>query len=170
MATHYKEIGPEGCTPDSTGRCFPEQYLVKATSDLFGHAVMVLNNPGAGEEHGFYGTFDVPANYVTSAVVDVAWTSTVTAGNARMRIRYRSVGGDDTESLDNAAYQETVAVTDVAPTATDRRLVASFTLTAGNVAAGELVEYYFTRLDDTGVDTLAGAITIHKMRFTYSDT
>ncbi len=169
MATHRPEIGPEGCTPDATGRCFFEPYDVKATNDLFKHLVATFNDPAAAEAHGFYGAFEVPQNYVGTPAVKIVWTSTATTGNCRWRFSYRTVGGDDTTSLDQATFEEQVSVTDAAPTATDRRLEASATLTAANFSAGETVEFLFERLDDSGTDTMAAAATLHKLVFSYAD-
>lgn len=168
MATHQISIA-QNLRPDTTGRAFFEPYTVKATNDIFGHFVMVLNDPSSGQEHGFYGQFVVPQNYVGSAAVVPVWTSTATTGNCRMRFSYRSVGGDDTTSLDQASFEEQSAVTDAAPTATGRRLTPTISPTAGNFSAGETITFYFTRLDDTGTDTMAAAATVHDLVFQYAD-
>ena len=46
---------------------------------------------------------------------------------------------------------------------------ASFTLTAGNLAVDDSVTFLYERLDDTGVDTLAAAVTIHDILCQYND-
>ena len=169
MATHRVSILGANTIPDTTGRAFFEPYSVKATNDIFRHLVGVLNDPAAAQAHGFYGQFPVPKNYVGTASVVVVWTSTAITGNFRSRFQYRAVGGDDAESLDQATFQETVNVTDAAPGAADRRMEASFTLTAANLAVDDSVTFLYERFDDTGTDTLAAATTIHDILFQYND-
>lgn len=169
MATHRKTIGPAGLMPDNTGRAFLEPYTVKATNDKFGHVVLVLNDPAASQEHGAFGTFKVPKNWVANPKIGIGWSSTATTGNARFAFRYRAIGGDDAESLDQATYQESVLVTDAAPTAAHNKLEVLLNLTAANLAIDDLVEFYVTRLDDTGVDTMAAAAMIHDLFFEYTD-
>lgn len=155
--------------PDTTGRAWFQPYTVTATNDLFGHDVAAFADPSAAQEHGFFGSVTIPPNYVTSAVVRIIWTTTATTGNVRYRIRYRTVAGNDVNSLDQATYEETVAGTDAAPGATDRRMEFDLNLTSANLAAGETFEFYFTRLDDSGVDTLAATVTVHDLLLRYSD-
>jgi hypothetical protein len=155
--------------PDNTGRARQEPYDIIGTNDLFQHLIGVLADPASSQEHGFFGAFSVPVNYNSAPEINVVWSTTATSGNARMRTRYRAVGGDDTESLDQGSYQETVAVTDAAPSAAHERMEATMALTAGNIAAEDLFEFYLTRLDDSGTDTLAAAVQIHDVLFEYLD-
>ena len=171
MATHRIPILGWNTIPDTTGRAFFEPYTVKATNDVFGHAVLVLNDPGASQNHGVYGAFDIPANYVGSPVIRIYWTSTATSGTCLFAFDYRAIGGDDTESLDQATFQEQIDISDVAASATDERLNVTGALTAGNLAAGDLVEFYFYRDGTTGgpTDNLAAAVTVHGVYFEYAD-
>jgi len=169
MATHRIPILGAHTNPDATGRAFFEPYSIKATNDLFKHLVLVLNNPGASEAHGVYGTFEVPANFVSGAKIKFRWTTTAITGNVKFDFDYRAVGGNDTESLDQATFQEALTVTDAAPSATDERMEAEVTLTDANLAAGDIVEFYFTREDGAGVDTIAAAVTVHSLMFEYAD-
>lgn len=157
------------CVPDSAGRAFFEPYSVKATNDIFRHLVLVLNDPAASEAHGVYGAFTIPKNYVGSPVIVVVWTTTATTGNIKFDFDYRAVGGDDAESLDQATFQENLTVTDVAPSAANERMEATMSLTAGNLAVDDLLEFYFTREDGSGTDTLAAAVTIHDLLFQWTD-
>ena len=168
MATHQISI-MASLRPDTTGRAFFEPYTVKATNDIFGHMVGVLNDPAGGQAHGFYGQFLVPQNYVGSAVVKPVWTSTATTGNCKLDFDYRAIGGDDAESLDQATFQESLTVTDVAPSAANERNVPSLTMTASNLAAGDTVEFFITREDGAGTDTMAAAATLHDVIFEYAD-
>ena len=169
MATHRVSILGTSTIPDTTGRAFFEPYSVKATNDIFRHLVGVLNDPAAAEAHGFYGQFPIAKNYVGTASIIVVWTTTATTGNFRSRFQYRAVGGDDAESLDQATFQETVSVTDAAPSAANERMEASFALTAANLAVDDSVTFLYERLDDTGTDTLAAAVTIHDILLQYND-
>lgn len=169
MATHQISMLGFNVLPDSTGRCFVESYSVKATNDLFRHLVVVLNDPSGGQAHGIYGQFLVPQNYVGSAKVKPFWTSTATAGNCKMDYDYRAIGGDDSESLDQATFQENLTVTDAAPSAANERNVPEMSFTSSNLAAGDTVEFYFTREDGGGTDTMAAAATLHDLIFEYAD-
>lgn len=168
MATHQISIFG-ALRPDTTGRAFFEPYDLKATNDLYRHFVAVFNDPSAGQAHGFYGRFLVPQNYVGTPRIKPVWTSTATTGNCRFRISYRTVGGDNTTSLDQTTHEEQVSVTDAAPGAAHLRLVPELTLTAANFAAGETVEFLFERLDDSGIDTMAAAALLHDLIFEYAD-
>ena len=171
MATHRIPILSWNTLPDTTGRAFFEPYTNKATNDIFNHLVLTLNDPGASQNHGVYSAFDIPVNYVTSPVIRVYWSSTVITGTCLFAFDYRAIGGDDTESLDQATFQEQVDISDVAASATDERLNVTGALTAGNFAAGDLVEFFFYRDGTTGAptDTLAAAVTVHGLYFEYSD-
>jgi hypothetical protein len=168
MATHRLSIFGQ-LSPDETGRAFHEPYSVKATNDVWHHLVAVFNDPAGGQVHGFYGTFNVPKNYVGTASLKIVWTSTATTGNCRWRFTYRAVGGDDSESLDQTSNQEQVSVTDAAPGAANRRMEASVNLTSANLAADDTVEFLIERNDDSGTDTMAAAATMHDLLIEYAD-
>jgi len=170
MTTHTTSILGVNTVPDTTGRCWFEPYPFAATNDVWGLLVLRLKDPSAAQAHGFYGQFTVPQNYVSAPVIIPLWTSTATSGNHRMRFTYRTVGGDDTTSLDQTSNEEQVSLTDAAPGAANRRMAPTgLTLTAGNFAAGETVEFLFERWDDTGTDTMAADSLIFDVIFQYSD-
>lgn len=169
MATHIVSCMGAGTVPDATGSCFFNTFDQTATNDVFKHLVAQFIDPtSTGEQFGIYGTFEVPQNYVGTAVIIPRWTSSATTGNARFEFSYRAIGGDDTESLDQTTFQETVIVTDAAPSAAFERNTPSMALTSGNLAAGDTVEWYFTRKAD-GNDTIAAAVTLHDLGFSYAD-
>jgi len=170
VATHRIPILGFQTIPDTTGRAFFEPYSVKATTDNFKHLVLVLDNPGASEDHGVYGAFDVPVNYVGTAVIRIYWTTTATTGTCLFAFDYAATGGNDTETLDGT-FDEQIDISDVAPSATDERLNVTGSVTDGNFAAGDLVEFYFYRDGSTGgpTDNLAAAVTIHGLYFEYND-
>ena len=169
MATHViSAMGPQ-TIPDTTGSCFFATFDNTATNDNFKHVVIQFIDPvSSNEQFGIYGAFEVPQNYVGTAAIIPRWTSSATSGNARFEFSYRAIGGDDAESLDQATFQETVNVTDAAPSAAFERNTPSMALTSGNLAAGDTVEWYFTRKAD-GADTMAAGLTLHELVFSYAD-
>lgn len=171
MATRRVPILGFNTVPDDTGRAFFEPYPVKATNDNFKHLVLTLNDPGASQNHGVYGAFDIPPDYVGSPVIRIIWTSTAITGTCLFAFDYRAIGGDDAESLDQATFQEQIDISDVAPSATDERMNVTGALTAANLAAGDTVEFFFYRDGTTGAptDDLAAAVTVHGLYFEYSD-
>lgn len=166
MATHRMSILRKP-NPDSSGNVFCEGYTVKATNDAWNHQIVIFND--SGTKIGFYDTFEVPQNYVGAAKFIAVWTSTATSGNVVWQCDYRTVAGDDANSLDQAGTEETPNVTDAAPTAANRRLEAQISPTAANFAAGETVEFFFNRLGTSGSDTMAAAAQLHDLLFEWSD-
>jgi hypothetical protein len=155
MANHRVSI-LQAVQPDNTARCWLEPYDVFATNDVWKHAVIRLGNPAAGQAGGWYGIFEVPANYVSGAAVELNWTT-------------RAVTGDNVNSLDQTTQSEQVSVTQPAPGAAQRKRDASFTVTAGNFAAGALIEYLCERFDNAAADTIAADIVVHNAVFKYAD-
>ncbi len=170
MATHRLSI-LGGALPDATSRAFFEPYNVKATNDLFRQAVLILDDPGASEIHGVYNSFNVPKNYVGTASVIVVYTSTATTGTAALAFDYRSVGGTDTESLDQATFQETTNGNASAPSAINERMELSISLTDSNLAADDTLSYFFTRDGAIGgpTDDMAAALIVVDLLLQYDD-
>lgn len=170
MTTQQTSILTGNVVPDTTGRCWLETYDVVATNDVWKHLIFRFQDPSAAQVHGIYGQFTVPQNYVTTAVLVPIWTSTATSGNCRWRFTYRTVGGNDTTSLDQTSNEEQVSLTQAAPGAANRRMApTTFSLTSGNFSAGETVEYLFERNDDSGTDTMAADAVLFDLMFQYSD-
>lgn len=169
MATHRMSIFGASCVPDTTGRATFRAYSSFGTNDVFQHLVLALADPAAAEAHGIYGSFSVPKNYVGTPKVIIVWTTNVITGNVKFDFDYRAVGGDDLESLDQATFQESLTVTDVAPSAEHERLETSVTLTAANLAVDDLVEFYLTREDGAGTDTCVGQALVHDLLFEWAD-
>ncbi len=167
MSTFRKNILGFGLRPDNTGDAFIEPASILGANGFFEHLVLVFNVTTS--VHSFFGSFDVPQNYVGSANIIIQWTSIVTRGAIRWQFGYRSVGGDDSESLDQITAIETVEVTDGPPTTTDLRLTATLSLTDSNFSAGETVVFHLTRDGTDSNDLLAGAITAHSVLFEYAD-
>jgi len=167
MATHRIPILGWPTVPDSSGNVFFEPYDVKATNDVWKRLVLIFNDTAT--RIGVRGGFTVPKNYVGSPKIIVVWTATATTGNVVWDFDYRAVGGNDTESLDQTGVQESVTVTDAAPTAAHNRLEAALTLTAANLAADDEVEFELFRDGADANDTMAAAAIVFSVLFEYSD-
>jgi len=157
--------------PDTTGEAFFEPYTILATNDVFKHIVLRLGSSNSAAptiDGGVYGTFLVPQNYVGTAVIYIRWTATITTNDVYFGFSYRAIGGNDSESLDQATFQEAVSVTDTAPGAANRLMEASVSLTSSNIAAGDIVEFYFYRGGSQAGDTMAGSALVHDLDFGYS--
>lgn len=167
MATHRISILGWPTLPDTSGNVFFEPYTIKATNDVWGRLVAVFNDTAT--RIGLAGGFTVPKNYVGTAKLIIVWTTTATTGAVVWDFEYRAVGGDDTTSLDQAGTQESLTVTDTAPGAANRRMETSITLTAGNFAVDNEVEFNFYRDGTDGADTLAAAALGVALLFEYTD-
>lgn len=167
MATHRIPILGGTPIPDSSGDVFFEPYTVKATNDVWGRLVLIFEDTAT--RIGVRGGFTVPKNYVGSSKLIVVWTSTATTSDVEWDFDYRAVGGDDTESLDQTGTQESVNVNDTAPSIAHERLEANLTLTAGNFAVDDEVEFELFRDGTDGGDTMAAAAIVFSVSFEYSD-
>jgi hypothetical protein len=166
MATHRIPILGPATVPDASGNVWPELASLTQTNDRYPQIVWRFKDSATKDTLG--GTFIVPQNYVGTAKVYVYWTSTATSGNVVWGFDYTSIGGDDAESLDPSADQESLTVTDAAPTASQRLLQASVTLTAGNLAGGDLLQFIVSRVG-TGADTMAADAVLYAAVFEYAD-
>jgi hypothetical protein len=175
VATHRISILNGATRFDGSNKISPRNYANFATNDVWKQSVIVIDEDGTDATQlstrvGMFGSFEVPQNYVGSPVIIPLWTSTKTSGDCVWDFEYRAVGGDDAESLDQSGTQESVSVTDAAPTAANRRLTPSLSLTAANLSPGDIVEFFFGADGTDGSDTLAGARIIFAVAFQYSDT
>ena len=166
MATQRISILGANTVPDASGNVYFQPYNIVATNDVWRHLVVIFADSATRDL--LYGQFEVPQNYVGNAKIYPIWTAQVTSGNVVWDFDYRTVGGDDTTSLDQSGVEEALTVTDAAPTATDRRMTPSMTATAANFAAGETVTFLLAR-DGASADTLAGAVTLFDLIFEYTD-
>lgn len=167
MATHQIPILGFNTVPDTSGNVWLEPYSIVATNDAWLHLIARFKDSATKDK--LYGVFTVPQNYVGTAAVIPVWSSTATSGNVVWEFGYRTVGGDDTTSLDQAGTEETATVTDAAPGAANRRLTPSISPTAGNFSAGETVEFYIARDGSSGSDTMAADAQLHALVFQYAD-
>ncbi len=169
MATHRLPVLGFATIPDNSGNVFFEPASIKGTNDFFKGMVLVFNDSSADDE--CFGRFMVPQNYVGTAKLVIIWTTTATSGDVEWGIAYRAVGGNDTESLDQSSAQESLLSgnNDTAPSATDERMEYAITLTAGNFAVGDEVQFILSREGLDAGDTLAAAVRVYGVYFEYED-
>jgi hypothetical protein len=166
MATYRKPIMGFGTLPGNDNVWF-EPYHTYASNDVWKHMIAVFSDTATRDP--MYGRFNVPKNYVGSAKIIVVWTSTATSGDVEWDFDYRAVTGDNSESLDQSGNQESVNQNDTAPGAAHRRMEAALTLTAGNFAADDTVEYTLFRDGTDGGDGIAASVFVHELFFEYAD-
>lgn len=166
-------LGAMANPSDSTDPPIWQPATVLSTNDVFkeGEWIFGANNAAAPTTKiSIYGGFRVPVNYVGSPVIIVEWTATIITGDVVWDFDYRGVGGNDTTSLDQATFEESVTVTDTAPGATDRRMEVNITgITASFLTAGEWCQFAFSRDGADAADTMAGSARLRNLSFQYAD-
>ena len=167
MSIHRIPILGWGTIPDISGNVFFEPYNVKATNNVWDRLVCIFNDTAT--RIGLAGGFTIPKNYVGSAKLIIVWTSTAITGDVEWDFDYRAVGGDDIESLDQVGTQESINLNDTAPSAVNERMECTITLTAGNFAADDEVEFELFRDGTDAGDTMAAAAIVFSVMFEYAD-
>ena len=167
MATFRLPILGWSTNPDNGGDVFLEPYTIKASNDNWGQLVAIFNDTAARD--GLRGAFSVPKNYVGSANLIIVWTAQAISGDVEWDFDYRAVGGNDSESLDQATAQESVNANDTAPSATDERMEISIALTDGNYAVDDTVLFELFRDGTDAGDTISAAVTLVDLLFEYAD-
>lgn len=154
--------------PDTSGNVYFEPYPIKATNDFWKHGHFIFTDTATKDS--LYSMFHVPMDYNSAGTTKIyaVWTSTATTGSVVWEIAYRSIGGNDTTSLDQTTAAETLSVTASAPSATDRRMIPSVTATAANFAAGDTVELKISRNGTSGSDTMAASAQLLQVLFEYT--
>lgn len=151
--------------PDTGGNAWFQPNVVENSSTIFGNMVAIASSTSA--KTGFYGTFQVPEDFTSNPLACVIWSTQLTSGSVVWDFDYRSVGGNDTTSLNQGTFQESVTRTDTAPGAANRRMKSCMAVTAGNFAKGDTVEFYLARDGADGSDTLANGAQIYQSFFEY---
>lgn len=154
---------PIGIFRPSTSGVYVPSYDQVATNDLWDFPVLAFIDNSAKESA--HAALVLPDDFpaTPSAVsFDVSWTSAVTTGNFQIDIDYRVVGGNDTESLDQATVQEALTVADVAPSVAHRRLLVNLAATASNFnsAASKVLELTLSRDGVDEVTSIAGEVFV----------
>ena len=168
MATHRLPIMGATVLPDTTGQCYMNNInneMALATS-LARNLVMTFKDPSA--DTGFYGTFQVPQNYVDSAVLKIfgLLDGTVAATSVDFEFSYRALA--DNESVEQGwQASETGDSGNTNGWTNEDLCLISITLTDGNFAAGDEVFYYLKR--DQGTDDFVGDFHVTGVYFEYAD-
>jgi hypothetical protein len=167
MVTHRKPILGVNTRPGNSGNVFQEPKTVKLTTTPFSPMVFIFNDTATRD--ALHGRFDVPLTYIDTANLVIVWTCTATSGDVEWDFDYRAVGGNDTESLNTAGNQESVNSNDTAPGAAGRRMELTISLTDGNFAPGDTVDFTLFRDGTDGGDTIAAAVILLELFFEYND-
>lgn len=169
MATKRVPILGVNTIPDTGGDVFFEPLSVKATNDKWQHLVVIFNDTAT--KIGLRGSFNIPKDYVstTNPNIVIVWTSTATAGAVTWECQTRPVGGNDTESLDQATAVDTANGGDAAPGTGLNRLEFSLGLTAASYAADDICQFELFRDGTDAGDTMAAAAILVDLLFEYQD-
>lgn len=167
MATYRLPILGHATNPDPGDTVFFEPYTINATNDVWAPLVIIF--PDDSTRTLLHGVFAVPQNYTNTANVVIVWTATAVAGDVEWDFEYRAVGGNDTESLDQAGTQESVNANDTAPSAANERMEITIALTDGNFAASDTVTFALARDGTDGGDTMAADAMLFDLFFEYND-
>lgn len=152
--------------PLAAGLAFFQRFSEEATVARFDPMVLFFGD--SGTRIGVNGSFTVPQNYSSGAILLIVWTAVPTTGDVPWDFEYRAVGGNDIESLDQTGQQEQLTVTDTVGSATLERMEATISLTDGNFAAGDTVQFELMRDGAQAADTLADVAILWDAFFRYT--
>ena len=156
--------------PDTTGNVWSEPFTVAATNDNWRRMVWVFTDTGSAR-NCLHGGFLVPNDYQTggTASFNVVWSSPVLTNDVEWDLDYRGIGGNDTESFDQATAVESLNANDTAPSAAWERMEIALGITEANLAPGDDVEFLLCRdMSDAG-DTLVGDAYLFRLIFSYTN-
>lgn len=148
------------------GSVYPDAFSNHGGGTTFDPLVWVFADTGAREE--LHGVFQVPEDFASAAQIKVYWTASATSGNVEWDFDYDAAGGDDAETLDPSSADESVNVADAAPTTAANLLVVTLSLTDGNFAAGDTVQFILARDGADAGDTMSAAAILVEAAFEYS--
>lgn len=149
--------------PDGSGNIYQREAPAVMLNDAFNHLLWAFENTGIVRIK-LNGLFRVPEQYLTSPKLVVLWTAT-SSGNAVFDFDYRSIAPGET--FDPVSVQESVSVTDAAPTARFLKK-AEITLNSANFAAGDTVPFEFSRDLSNASDTISTTIYVSGLYFQYN--
>ena len=167
MATHRLPIMGFGTVPDSTGECYSNVISneVSLGTGLMKNLVMTLKDPSA--DTGFYGTFQVPQNYVGTPKIVVIGVLDGTVGATSVDFEFSYLTRVDNESIE-AAWEENVTFnTGNTNGWTTEDLLEDSGSCSANFTAGDTVFFYFKR--DQGTDDFVGDFHVVGLYFEYAD-
>lgn len=166
IAVHRIPILGFGTVPDTSGSVFLESSSTKLTNDLYPRLVICFNDTAT--KIGIRGSFMVPKNYVSAPKLAYRWACSATSGNVQWSADYRAIA--DGESFDPTTHQESVNSGAVAvPGTTFLEKETLISLTAGNFAIDDVVEFLASRDGSSGNDTAAAAVLLLGLWFEYAD-
>jgi len=166
MSTHRIPILGFPTLPDNSGDVYPEPAAVNLqANDRYPELLFVFADTATKIGLGF--AFKVPKNYVGTPKIVLVWATTAITGSVVWDVDYRAIA--DAESLDPSTDQEAVTATSAAPGTARLRKDASLTLTAGNLAADDVVQGKISRDGADASDTLAAAAYLVGAFFEYAD-
>jgi hypothetical protein len=168
VSVHHLDILGVATLPDTSGSVYFEPAAVNLQSnDRYPQLVAVFADTATRLTLG--GNFRVPQNYVGTAKVGLVWATTVTSGDVRLEFDYTAIA--DAESGDPSADQESVGATVTVPGTARLLKVTEISLTAGNFAAGDLVQFVISRdgAHAGPADTAAASLYLLAAYFSYAD-
>lgn len=165
MATHRVYIGSL-LTPDASGNVFWQPSSILDTNDLLPTVQVLIFKDTATKDKSSC-VFAVPKNFIGTAKFGVVWKTTATSGNVVWNFDYRATA--DAESLDQATFQESLAVTDAAKGTTNQMNDANVAATSANFAVDDLVLLTVARDGTSGSDTMAASAQLYEVYFEYAD-
>lgn len=164
----YPIIGP--MTLPASGVWFDRVgNQITAGNEVGNQLCVVMEAVGADE--GFYGSFNVPQNYVGTPVIVVKGILDGAPGaNVDLGFAIQGIAIDDNESADQAYNAEDAAQdTDIDDYADEDLYEETISLSNfGTLAPGDTAFFYFI-IDDSGT-TYAGNFLLTDLIFRYSDT
>ncbi len=153
--------------PASAGDVHPEQYIVKASGDVWKQNVWIFEDTAT--RIGLSGSRRIPLDYVGTAKLSVLWSSTGVTGDVEHDFDYRVVRPNNAESMDSTV-QESVNLNDTAPATAHDLMENLIDLTSANLVAGAMLEWNFYRDGTDGGETMAAPMILYGLYLQYSDT
>lgn len=173
MAINSMPILNANTVPDDSNEVFQLPFNIIATTSIFKHLCFYFGRENAAQPTvaaAVRGLFRVPQNFSGSPTIQIFWTSSVITGNVSWKFQYRTSSGDNTETLNSGTWQEgPLEVIDAAPSTAYNLLNCSISLTTGNFAAGDIVQFELYRDGADIDDTLAATAILVMATFNYSD-
>ncbi len=150
---------------DAGGNVFFEPYSIESVNRK--GQILKFNNSGARDM--IRGHFEIPTDFVSGAKLLIVWSSAIVANALQWELDYRSVGGSDTESMDQATFQQTLGLTTGAgePSVAHERMTDEIPMTDADLAADDTCQFEFGRDSGDAADTKAGPAWIVGLFFKY---
>jgi hypothetical protein len=168
MATHRISILGSNTIPDTSGKVFMDLISNQDThTNVKNQMCMVMDAPAAAGDVGFFGTFNVPKNYVGTPKAIIKGTYNGDPTSLVSTFAMELIGLADSESIDTA-YEaaDTVSESTWTGYADEDMIELAITLTV-TLAVDDTVFYHFF-IDDT-TDTQSASFLLTSLEFEYAD-